>query len=223
MSRERKVAVIAGTPVDTRMGADFLRQKDASLQVIAYPVSTDPIAQTTFQFSDYERKHARLTQIFEELEQQGVRDFFIYCNSLSGSFDFEAFAQQRCVRIITPVLVYKTLAKRYKSLAFHAANLLGGAGLEKVMREANPDLHLIGVCQLALVQDIEAGLPPREIVERQALKTLGDFFEQAGAQVWILACTHFPYVKDVLSSCCSLPIIDPADEMYELLCANLEQ
>lgn len=36
----KKIAVIAGTPVDTKMGADFLNSK--GLNAFSYPVSQDP-------------------------------------------------------------------------------------------------------------------------------------------------------------------------------------
>ena len=51
-----KVAVMAGTPVDTKMGADFLAAKDASLEIVSYPLSPDPITQTVWQFSSDENK-----------------------------------------------------------------------------------------------------------------------------------------------------------------------
>ena len=87
-----KVAVMAGTPVDTKMGADFLAARDPSLELVSYPVSKDPIEQTMWQFSSEENKRARMVEVFDELEAQGIRDFFIYCNSMSGAFDFDSFA-----------------------------------------------------------------------------------------------------------------------------------
>lgn len=43
----KKIAVIAGTPVDTKMGADFLNSK--GLNAFSYPVSQDPREQLLFQ------------------------------------------------------------------------------------------------------------------------------------------------------------------------------
>ena len=215
-----KVVSIAGTPVDTKMGADFLRAKDPSLEVYEFNMSANPIEQTMFQFGSEESKHARMTEVFDELEGRGIRDFFIYCNSLSGAFDFDSFAVERGVRIVTPMQVYRKLAGEYKSIAFNAANLLGAYGIEKAFRDVKPDIDMIGMGHLAIVLDIEAKRTPEEIIERQGLKELDVFFKKAGAEVWVLGCTHFPYLKEALQKVIELPLIDPADEMYELLMAG---
>ena len=65
-----KVAVMAGTPVDTKMGADFLAAKDASLEIVSYPLSPDPITQTVWQFSSDENKRARMVQ-YETVSAKG--------------------------------------------------------------------------------------------------------------------------------------------------------
>ena len=217
-----KVAVMAGTPVDTKMGADFLAAKDPSLEIVSYPLSPDPITQTVWQFSSDENKRARMVQVFDKLEAQGIRHFFIYCNSLSGAFDFDSFAVERGVCIVTPFQVYRSLATRYRSIAFNSANLLGAYGIEKAFRDVKPDLDVIGMAHLAIVRDIEAGLAPEEIIERQGLKSLARFFKEAGAEIWLLGCTHFPYIKEAMQPYSELPLIDPADEMYDLLVRGMQ-
>ena len=218
-----KVAVMAGTPVDTKMGADFLAAKDPSLEIVSYPLSPDPITQTVWQFSSDENKRARMVQVFDELEARGIRHFFIYCNSLSGAFDFDSFAVERGVCIVTPFQVYRSLATRYRSIAFNSANLLGAYGIEKAFRDVKPDLDVIGMAHLAIVRDIEAGLSPEEIIERQGLKSLARFFQEAGAEIWLLGCTHFPYIKEAMQPYSELPLIDPADEMYDLLVRGMRE
>ncbi len=217
-----KVAVMAGTPVDTKMGADFLAAKDPSLEIVSYPLSPDPITQTVWQFSSDENKRARMVQVFDELEAQGIRHFFIYCNSLSGAFDFDSFAVERGVCIVTSFQVYRSLATRYRSIAFNSANLLGAYGIEKAFRDVKPDLDVIGMAHLAIVRDIEAGLSPEEIIERQGLKSLARFFKEAGAEIWLLGCTHFPYIKEAMQPYSELPLVDPADEMYDLLVRGMQ-
>ena len=218
-----KVAVMAGTPVDTKMGADFLAAKDVSLEIVSYPLSPDPITQTVWQFSSDENKRARMVQVFDDLEARGIRYFFIYCNSLSGAFDFDSFAVERDVCIVTPFQVYRSLATRYRSIAFNSANLLGAYGIEKAFRDVKPDLDVIGMAHLAIVRDIEAGLAPEEIIERQGLKSLARFFKEAGAEIWLLGCTHFPYIKEAMQPYSELPLIDPADEMYDLLVQGMRE
>ena len=220
---KNKVAVLAGTPVDTKMGADFLAAKDPSLEIVSYPVSADPIEQTIWQFSSEENKRARMVQVFDELEAQGIRNFFIYCNSMSGAFDFDSFAVERGVHIVTPFQVYRSLATRYRSIAFNSANLLGAYGIEKSFRDIKPDMDVIGMAHLAIVRDIEAAYTPEEIIERQGLKSLARFFKEAGAEIWLLGCTHFPYIKEAMQPYSELPLVDPADEMYDLLVQGMQE
>ena len=33
----------------------------------------------------------------------------------------------------------------------------------------------------------------------------------------LLGCTHFPYIRQALTACTDLPLIDPAEEMVEIL------
>ena len=79
-----KVAVIAGTLVDTAMGVEYLAKKDPEIEAVAYPATDSPRAGQLFQLSSQENKRRRFTEIFDDAESKGIRDFFIYCNSLSG-------------------------------------------------------------------------------------------------------------------------------------------
>lgn len=53
-----KVAVIAGTPVDTQMGVDFLKSKN--IDAYPYPVSKNPKEQTVFQTMDINKRKKNL-------------------------------------------------------------------------------------------------------------------------------------------------------------------
>ena len=44
---------------------------------------------------------------------------------------------------------------------------------------------------------------------------------EAGADRIVLGCTHFPYIKDELEKLTSLPLIDPADMMFEALLSQV--
>ena len=85
------------------------------------------------------------------------------------------------------------------------------------MTRANPEILTMCADLLPVVMDIEAGIPPEEIVRRNALDTLTAYFEQIGCEALLLGCTHFPYISGALASVTRLPIIDPAEEMVKLL------
>lgn len=211
------IAVLAGTPVDTQMGVDVLSA--AGLSGAPFPISPDPREQTAFQISSPAEKHRTALAILNRAQAQGCRKAFVYCNSLSASVDFDALARETGIRIVTPLQVYRTLAPQYRSLAFIAANAQGLAGIERVLLDANPGLDTLSTAALPVVLAIEAGLPPEELVQRHRLAELADWFADCGMEALLLGCTHFPYFKEALARRTSLPLIDPAAKMLELLCA----
>ena len=216
--REKPVAVFAGTPIDTRMGADVLTSH--GLTPLMYPVSRDPVEQTSFQVKNLEEKHAVLRGMLRDAMQKGCESAFIYCNSLSGAVRFPVLAQELNLRIVTTMDVYDKLAQRYDKLAVIAANAQALAGQETVMVRANPRILPMSVGMLPVVLDIEAGYPPEEIVRRNCLDTLMRYYEGIGCEALLLGCTHFPYIRDALATCTALPIIDPAEEMVQMLLAQ---
>ena len=98
-----------------------------------------------------------------------------------------------------------------------AANNLSAHGIEEALMAANPDIYMIGTGNMAIVRAIEDEMPPEEIVDKCGIADLLKYFEACGAEALVLGCTHFPYFKEELEKLTSLPIIDPADEMFEAL------
>ena len=47
-----KIAVIAGTNTDTRMGMEYLRKLDPALELMSYPVSSTCEEQARFQYAE---------------------------------------------------------------------------------------------------------------------------------------------------------------------------
>ena len=211
------IAVLAGTPVDTRMGVDCLA--GAGLSGAAFPLAEDPRRQTAFQISSPEEKSARVLEVLRAAMDRGCRRAFVYCNSLSSAVDFGPLAAETGLRIVTPLDVYRTLAPRYHRLGLIAANAQGLAGIERALLSANPSLDLLGACMLPAVLSIEQGEDPAELVERHHLPELAEWFSRCGMEALVLGCTHFPYFREALARRTSLPLIDPAEEMIRLLTA----
>ena len=209
------IAVLAGTPVDTQMGVDFLT--GAGLPGIAFPLSADPREQTAFQISSAAEKQARALAVLKQAMGQGCEKAFVYCNSLSSAVDFPPLAAETGMTIVTPLDIYRELAPQYRRLGLIAANAQGLAGIERTLFAANPALDLLGACMLPVVLSIEAGEPPEELVERHRLPELAEWFRRSGMEALVLGCTHFPYFKDALARRTSLPLIDPAQEMLDRL------
>ena len=214
-----RVVVIAGTPVDTKMGVDYLQQKSSEYCMpvcdpVYRPAAEDCDAQFRFQYSDEANKRRRLDEIFDPAVADGIEDFFIYCNSLSGAFDFETYAAEKGVRVYTPLQIYRNLGQKFRRVGVLAAHNLSAYNIEKVLLETNPDMYVIGAGNMAIVSAIEEGRDPEEIVRDCGIGHLVRYMEACGCEAIILGCTHFPYFRKELDRLCNIPVIDPADEMF---------
>ena len=172
---------------------------------------------------DDDGKRAVMDNIFDAEIADGVRDFFIYCNSLSGAFDFDTYAVWKSldagedIRIYTPLQVYRKLGDKYGRIGVMAANNLSAHAIEEALMTSNPDIYMIGTGNMAIVRAIEDGLAPEEIVKKCGLEHMVRYMEKCGAEAIVLGCTHFPYFKDELAGLTDLPLVDPADEMFRTL------
>jgi len=215
---EKPVAVLAGTPVDTEMGAAVLRAH--GIEALSCPVSRFPLEQAAFQVKSREEKHAALTGILRGAMEKGCRSAFIYCNSLSGSADFPALAKELGIRIVTPMDAYGLYAKSYTRLAVIGYNGQALAGIDTAMVRANPALVLLPAGTPTVTFDIEENLDPDAIIRRNHIDALLHYFEDCGCEALVLGCTHFPYLTKALGAYTKLTLLDPAEEMVRLLCAK---
>lgn len=224
---EIRVAVLAGTPVDTAMGVEYIKNKNSDaegqcLLPLYEPVSESCDSQLQFQYSDEDAKRAVMDNIFDPLIEDGVRDFFIYCNSLSGAFDFDTYQVTKSmtgadIRIYTPLQAYRKLGGLYDRVGVVAANNLSAHAIEETLTASHPGIYMIGTGNMAIVSDIEEGLDPADICEKRGLAEMASYMKACGAEALILGCTHFPYLKEEIAKLTDLPLIDPADMMYEAL------
>lgn len=209
------VAVIAGTPVDTQMGVDFLKSK--GLNAGYFPVSQNPQEQSALQILSKLELQNMTQGIVRQIKQQGYEKVFIYCNSLSGAIEVDRIQVEEGIRIVTPLEVYKSLAANYTNIAVIAANNQSCAGIESTIQGKNSGCNVIGVGNLKLVEAIEEKLSPPEIIKQFKLDCLLDYFNGIGAEALILGCTHFSYLQESLEQLDKIKIIDPSQSMYELI------
>lgn len=230
MAKKVITAVISGTPVDTQMGVEFIEKMNSAAEngTVSFvphycPTSEDCDAQLRFQYLDEDSKRVVMDNIFDPEIAEGVRDFFIYCNSLSGAFDFDIYAVQKSletgedIRVYTPLQIYRKLGADFERIGVIAANNISTHGIEEALMAANPEIYVIGTGNMTLVRAIEDGLSPGEIVDTHGIEELLAYMEACGVEAIVLGCTHFPYLKDELKALTDLPLIDPAEEMYREL------
>lgn len=215
-----QIAVIAGTPVDTKMGVDFLLGKGAEAK--GYPVNASPVEQVAFDVKPVEERMERLQEIIGRILEDKNQKIMVYCNSLSSTLDFAYLQEKNQIPIVTPMDSYRVLAKKFQSLGIMAGSNQALAGIEQVMMRTKVDIGIFGASMLAVVTEIEKGENPDVIIHKFGLNHLLKYFETNKVDAAILGCTHFPYLKTSLETYTKLPIIDPANIIYQLLNKNEE-
>ena len=202
-----KIAVMAGTPIDSQLGEDLLK-KYGYKDIVKIPISKKPVEQTTFQALDDSEREDIIVKLINEIKEQQYSAIFVYCNSLSSVVDFDRLALENKINIITPMQMYRNLGLEYKYLAVMAANSHGLTGVENNLYLSNPELKVFGLSMLELVKAIEDKNSPDKIVADFDFKNLFNYFEQTEVEAVVLGCTHFPYIKEELEKITELPIID---------------
>lgn len=212
----RTVAVMAGTPVDTRMGMEMLERR-GGFSPLFYPISADPREQTAFQLGPLAERTATVRTLVRKAMGEGAQALLVYCNSLSGSLDFEALCGEEGIPVVTPLMIHRQVASRCRRVGLIAANNQSLSGIERVMFDQNPACDIFGASLLPMVLAIEAKTPPRQIVADFGLDKLMAYFAQNQVELVALGCTHFGYLRAALEEVTSLPIFDPDDAIADLL------
>jgi len=210
------------------MGVEYIDNKNAEIgsplcEPIYLPSAESCDAQYLLQCGSNEFIRSRMDEIFNAAIEDGIRDFYIYCNSLSGVFDFDSYMSEKSeqtgdeIRIVTPLQIYRKLGADYDCVGVFAAHNISAAAIEEALASANPKIYVIGSGNMTVVSAIEEGRPPEDIVRDCGLADMARYMEASGAEAIILGCTHFPYLREALQSHTNLPILDPADAMFEAI------
>ncbi|HHV83726.1 MAG TPA: aspartate/glutamate racemase family protein [Tepidanaerobacter syntrophicus] len=208
------IGVIAGTPVDTQMGVDFILKN--GFRAIGVPTASSPEEQNRLQFLNSDSLTQKVLGIINDFEEKNIFRTMIYCNSLSAAIDVR-YIKDACQnsKIVTPLDVYQRLASKYNKIAIWAANGQCLSSIERIFYEVNPSIDIIGISMLPVIKAIESGNDPRSIILEFNLVSLAA--KEFASDGLILACTHLPYLQAELLKEVKIPIIDPAVEMLKML------
>lgn len=209
-----KIAVMAGTPIDTKMGVSLLYKNDFN-EILDIPISRNPSEQTIFQVSNREYKEKIINNHIDNIKEQNCNVLFVYCNSLSSSLDFNEIAKTKNIRIITPMDIYVEISKKYKKIGIISANAQGLAGIEKMMFQTNENIEIVGITLLEMVKEIEKCENVKKISEKFDFLTLIKYFNAMKVDAIVVGCTHFPYVKEEFKKLTNIEILDPGIKMIE--------
>ena len=210
-------AVIAGTPVDTLMGIDFLRRKDPVIETLYLPCAESPRECHLFQLKGNDEKKAYIEQLYRKALEKGADRVFVYCNSLSSSVDFDCLSDLFHIITVTPMKAYEEIARMYDTVGVLAANNQCTKGIEDRFTSVNPGGTVIGVGNLRLTEAVEQKIAPSKIVKEFDLFDLCRYFKVNGCEAVVLGCTHFPWFQNEITALTDLPVIDPAEIMYNCL------
>ena len=102
-----RIAVMAGTPMDTKLGVDLLKENGFD-QTISVPISKNPVEQTTFQALEEEEREQYIRSVIDGLKN-ALTLYLCYCNSLSSVVNFDSLQVEYRLPMITPMQMYRTL------------------------------------------------------------------------------------------------------------------
>jgi glutamate racemase len=218
------VAVIAGTPYDSGLGADLLRA--AGVPARPHAMATSPDEQDALQYRNPAGLAAAFHGCLAELRAGGTELAMLFCNSLSAVVDHD----DALLPVVSPVTVYAELLPQLRSSLVVTGNAQALLGVERAAWRIAPGHRMVGVSDPALVRGIEAaaqeagaqGTGADEPGGAEAafaashLPTTLRMAERLGLDAVVLACTHFTTVLPFVTACCDLPVVDVGSRLVEL-------
>ena len=211
----RIIGVLADTATDTAMGREYLESRGES--VVSRPVKETTPDCLEFFKRPLEEKEDYVSDLIKGLKAEGAEVIFVNANSICAQVDLKKLGAENGIRIVTPFDAYERLGKQFGRPLTFAVTSGSLNGLEARIWKVNPAADVRGVYVLDIAVRVEAGDAPEDIVENFGLKELSVFAKKSGCDCIIFGCTHFPYIKEAMSAVSDLPIMDPADTMYEML------
>jgi len=219
------VGVIAGTPIDTEMGEKFFTLNQ--FEAIGEPLSATPEGQTQLQAMSRPELTELTITTARKLVNRGATVINLYCNSLSGSIDLVALRERVQVPVVTPYDAYASLLGKYRVYGILAANGQSVGNIERhlISSTKNSEIPLLVVMgNLKLVLEIERAykenIAPAELLDKLRIMSLVEHMIACGAEVIMLACTHFTFFEQELRARLAgtnIEIFEPSEQMLKLV------
>jgi glutamate racemase len=196
-----EVAVIAGTPYDSGLGAHLLRAEGVA--ALPYATAASPDEQDSLQDRSPDTLEASFHDLLDELRRQQVQLAMLFCNSLSSVVDHDSTV----LPVVSPLTVYREVLPGLRSSLVIAGNAHALLGVERTARCIDAGHRMLGVSDPMLVRGIENGDPEAAFATSDLSSTLRRA-EKLGLDAVILACTHLTAIKRIIAASCDLPVID---------------
>ena len=132
--------------------------------------------------------------------------------------DYENVSKTLDIEIITPLETYINLPRNCKNIAILSANGVSAYTIDNIIHKYNSDVNTITIGNMSIVESIEMKKSPKDIIDDLNLEGFIKYFENIKDEKYkidtlILACTHFPYLKNEIKLLTNLNIIDASDDM----------
>jgi len=196
-----EVAVIAGTPYDSGLGADLLRAEGVAAR--PYAMAASPDEQDSLQDRSPDVLEASFHDLLDRSRRRHVRFAMLFCNSLSSVVGHD----DTVLPVVSPLTVYREVLPGLRSSLVLAGNAHALLGVERTARATNPGHRMLGVSDPMLVRGIEGGDPEAAFAASGLIDTLRRA-ERLGLDAVILACTHFTAIKELITARCDMPVVD---------------
>lgn len=204
-----EVAVIAGTPYDSGLGAELLRANGLPAQ--PYAMAASPDEQDWLQYYDPAGLAASFHRRLAELRAGGTELAMLFCNSMSAVVNHDEAA----LPVVSPITVYDDVLPKLRTSLVVTGNAQALLGVERTILRSAPRHRMLGVSDSALVREIEAGDAEAAFTASQLPSTLR-MAQRLDLDAVILACTHFTTVLPLITEVCDLPVIDVGARLVEL-------
>lgn len=203
------VAVIAGTPYDSALGAELLRGEGLAAQ--PYAMAASPDEQDWLQYHDPGGLAASFHRRLAELRAGGTEQAMLFCNSISAVVNHDAAA----LPVVSPITVYGELLPKLRSSLVVTGNAQALLGFERTALRIAPRHRMLGVSDSALVRGIEAGDVEAAFAASHLPTTLR-LAESLDLDAVVLACTHFTALLPLVRAVCDLPVLDVGTRLVQL-------
>ncbi|WP_326695961.1 aspartate/glutamate racemase family protein [Streptomyces sp. NBC_01754] len=206
-----EIAVVAGTPFDTEVGANLLR--NAGHAAVPYPMAGSPDEQDALQYERPGTLRAAFLDLVRDLDARGHRVVMLFCNSLSAVVDLDAASAEASLTLVSPAAVYREVAAAHRRALVLTGNGSAVAGYERVTGLLGH--RALSVSDPALVRAVEAGDAAAAFHGSSLPETLR-LAGRARLDAVVLACTHFTAVLPQVLAACRLPVVDVGSRLVEL-------
>jgi glutamate racemase len=197
-----EVAVIAGTPYDSELGARLLRAEGVA--ALPYATASSPDEQDSLQDQNPGALGTLFNDLLTDVRRKHVQLAMLFCNSLSSVVDHD----NTVLPVVSPVTVYREVLPQLRSSLVVAGNAHALLGVERTARLTCDGRHrMFGVSEPMLVRGIEHGDPEEAFAASRLVGTLHRA-QDLGLDAVILACTHFTAIKQMIAASCDMRVID---------------